>query len=126
MLQIPFVASFTGEVPYYTPHGYGFVTGTELRAYPELRIPEINSGFEPMWWYRDREYDCVRMGPEGAEVYPAACVREKDLEGRSLPLWFKADTGPGQYRVTVTLSTTGDSQNVLLFIGRRRLCWRGR
>lgn len=111
--------------PRYAPGGHGFVTGAELRIYPELRIPEINSGFEPQWWYEGREYDCVRIRPEGAEAYPAAGVREGDLNGRSLPLWFKADTGPGRYRVTATISAAEDSREVLLFTGRRRLCWRG-
>lgn len=114
-----------GEAPRYAPGGRGFVTGAELRRYPELQIPEVNSGFEPLWWYEGREYDCVRVGPAGAEARPAACVRETDLAGRSLPLWFKADTGPGQYRITATLSAAGDSREVLLFTGRRRLCWRG-
>lgn len=102
ILQTPFSVQLTGEPPRYTHPGYGFVTEAELQRDAQLLIPEINSGFVPFWWY------------EG-----------KNLPGRSIPQWFKADVDPGQYRVTLTLSATGEGGEVLLFTGRRRLCWRG-
>lgn len=125
MLQVPFSVRFTGEPPHYTPGGYGFVTGAELRADAKLLIPEINSGFVPFWWYEGKDQVRIAAGAHGAAAFPTGELREEDLAGRSVPLLFKADAEPGQYRITVTLSAAGSPGEVLLFTGRRRLCWRG-
>lgn len=124
-METPFSVHFSGEPPCYAPGGHGFVTGTELRKYPALLVPEVNSGFEPVWWYKNQNFDCVVIGRSGASAHPAAGIREKDLEGRTLPLWYKADVDPGQYRITASLSAAEDCGEALLFVGRRRLCWRG-
>ena len=35
----------------YTPQrGWGFVTEKTRREQESLRLPELNSGFEPVWW----------------------------------------------------------------------------
>lgn len=125
MPQVAFSVRSTGEPPRYTDGGHGFVTGAELRRDARLLIPEINSGFVPLWWYEGKDPVRIQAGPQGASACPTGEVREEDLAGRSLPLWFKVDVEPGQYRVTATLSAAGGSGEVLLFTGRRRLGWRG-
>ena len=52
-------------------------------------------------------------------------VRAEDLECRSLPVWFRVDVpAEGVYRTKITVTGT-DGGEVLVFIGRRRLVWRG-
>lgn len=126
MVQVPFSIRFEADpLPSYTPGRHGFVTGAELRDQPDLLIPEINSGFTPVWWYAGQVMSQVKVGRLGAVIRSTDEVRKTDLKGRALPLWYKVDTGPGRYRVTVTLSAAEACEEVLVFAGRRRLCWRG-
>lgn len=126
MVHTPFLIQFEHDpLPRYTPGGHGFVTGAELRDQPGLLIPEINSGFTLPWWYEGQDISQVAAGTSGAAVCPTREVREADLKDRALPLWYKADTGSGRYRVTVTLSAAQACDEVLVFVSRRRLCWRG-
>jgi len=116
---------FTGrDLPRYTPGGSGFVTGEEMERYPSLLIPELNSGFVPAQWYKDTNLTQIIATEYGAAAHPSAAAREKDLQSRTLPLWYKADTGAGRFRITATLAGEG-AKETLLFTGRRRLCWRG-
>lgn len=125
MIETPFAVQFAGEAPRYAPGGHGFVTGVELGKYPSLDIPEINSGFVPIWWYRDHPLAELTATEHGVLPAPAAGVRAEDMEGRALPLWYKADTGAGKFRVTVTLYGEQDCDEALVFVSRRRLAWRG-
>jgi len=113
-----------GGLPRYAPGGGGFVTGEELERYPSLLIPELNSGFVPAQRYKGTNPAQIAATEYGAAARPSAAAREEDLEGRALPLWYKADTGAGRFRVTAALAGEG-AKETLLFTGRRRLCWRG-
>ena len=126
MITTPFFVRFDADpLPRYTPGGHGFVTERELDAVPALRVSEINSGFAPAWWYEGKIVtELVRSG-SGAAAVPSAAVRETDLFHRAIPLWYKADTGAGRFRVTAALRGVEDCDEVLLFVSRRRLCWRG-
>lgn len=126
MVRTPFSVRFdAGEPPRYSPGGHGFVTGRERDAIPALRISEVNSGFAPVWWYEGKTVTELTQSAAGAAAGPSAAVREADLLHRAIPLWYKADTGAGKFRVTATLRGVEDCDEVLLFVSRRRLCWRG-
>ena len=126
MVETPFSIQFSQETPpRYVPGGQGFVTEAELARFPTLRVPEVNSGFAPVWWYEGRTLTELAVTGGGVRAVPTSAVRREDLEGRALPLWYKADTGAGRFRVTVTLAGTEDGGEALLFVSRRRLCWRG-
>ena len=114
-----------GAAPYDPKTGYGFVTGEVYNAVPALRIPETNSGFLPLWWYAGTPMLAVACTPYGAEARATAAVRESNLAGRSLPVWFRADTpAESVYRAEITVTGTQGGA-VLVFAGRRRLVWRG-
>ena len=40
---------------YEPEQGWGFVTEKNRREQESLRLPELNSGFEPVWWYQDED-----------------------------------------------------------------------
>lgn len=113
-----------GDLPCYTPGGHGFVTETEIERYPALLISELNSGFAPAERYKNVRLTQIVATGCGAAARPSAIAREEDLQGRALPLWYKADTGAGRFRITAVLAGEG-TEETLLFTGRRRLCWRG-
>ena len=126
MITAPFSVRFDTEpLLRYTPGGHGFVTERELDAVPALRVPEINSGFAPAWWYEGKTVTELTQSDAGAAARPSAAVREADLLRRAIPLWYKADTGAGKFQVTATLCGVEDRDEVLLFVSRRRLGWRG-
>ena len=127
MVKMPFSVRFDGEpLPRYTVGGHGFVTEREMDAIPALRISEINSGFAPVWWYKGKTVTELTRTGSGVTALPSAAVRETDLLHRSIPLWYKADTVAGKFRVTATLCGVEDCDEVLLFVSRRRLGWRGK
>ncbi len=123
MVHTPFHEDFTGgRLPHYRPGGKGFVTETEWDRYPALWVPEINSGFTlPPWLEHTALSELVNSG-QGAAICPMGAAVGLD---RALPLWYKADTGPGRFRITAVLSAGEGGDEALLFVGRRRLCWRG-
>lgn len=119
MVHTPLHVVFTkGLLPHYRPGEQGFVTETEWDRYPSLRIPEINSGFTLPQWYHGTPQ--LRLADTGVTVQSGADSRE-----RAWPLWYKIDVGPGRYRITAELSAGEGGEETLLFVGRRRLCWRG-
>lgn len=126
MVNVPFSADLGGNgLKRYTPGGFGFVLDAELAAFPSLLIPEINSGFVPAWWYKNAELTALHRSGGAVYAVPGPDALAEDLRGRTLPLWFKADTGPGRFRLTVTLSSETGAQEALVFVSRRRLAWRG-
>ena len=88
-------------VPYTEERGWGFVTEEARREQELLRLPELNSGFEPVWWYQDEDITQVEMREEGCLI--ADCTgREWDRAGRRIPLLFKADRkAEGNYRIRI-------------------------
>ena len=126
MVNVPFSAEFGGkDLKRYTPGGFGFVLDQELSAFPALLIPEINSGFAPAWWYKNAGLTALHTVDRAVYAVPGPDALAEDLRGRALPLWFKADTGPGRFRLTVTLSSETGTEEALVFVSRRRLVWRG-
>ena len=116
--------SAEGAPLYDKQAGYGFVTGEGYNADAALRIPETNSGFLPLWWYAGTPILDVTCTETGIRAAATDAVRAEDLADRRLPVWFRADVpNEGVYRAEITVA--GNGGEVLVFIGRRRLAWRG-
>lgn len=111
--------------PRYRPGGAGIVTWREGELYPELQTPELGGNFTLPWWYAGDVPSLTEESPDGVLTVPTLAARPDDLQGRVLPLWFRADTGPGCFAVTVTLYARQACGEALLFVSRRRLAWRG-
>ena len=111
--------------PHYHPGGAGIVTWREWELYPELQTPELGGNFTLPWWYAGDVPSLTEESPDGALTVPTLAARPDDLQGRVLPLWFRAGTGPGCFAVTVTLHARQACPEALLFVSRRRLAWRG-
>ena len=114
-----------GVSSYNKQTGFGFVTGAVYNANAALRIPETNSSFLPQWWYAGTAICDVTCTEYGVQATATDAVRAEDLKCRSLPVWFRVDVpAEGVYRTKITVTGT-DGGEVLVFIGRRRLVWRG-
>lgn len=115
-----------GSAALYTESaGCGFVTDENYLAQAPLRVPELNSGFVPVWWRADAPLSRVLCGERGAAAEPARPLPEEERSGRTLPLWYKLRVpGEGVYQVQVTMRAMGTGE-VLLFVSRRRLAFRG-
>ena len=117
----------------YSPEkGFGFVVERNRREQERLRLPELNSAFDTVYWYQGEELsrveeDCIGCfldsDREIAALEPAAAFQG---EHRRIPLCFKADVPrQGNYRVTVTIRGAEPMEDVMIFTGRRRLGYRG-
>lgn len=98
---------------------YGFLTEAARRADKRLQIPELNSGFEPVYWYGDRDITKICQDEYGDYV---------DWSGEGqIPLTYIANVeAEGNYQVRLTLYADQDVEDAMIFLGRRRLAWRGR
>lgn len=119
----------------YLPGGFGFVTEKERTEQENLRIFELNSGFDVPYWYREDKITLVSECEDGCYVDSDKLVKalwEKDSARpgngeRRIPLCFKATLPEaGNYKVSVTLKAVVDEEEILLFGGRRHLAWKGR
>lgn len=99
--------------------GYGFLTEENRKQEKVLQIPELNSGFDTVYWYRGEKITQIHADESG-------CYTDWSGEGE-LPLTFVADVPEeGNYSVRVVLCAKEETSEVLLFLGRRRLAFRGR
>lgn len=121
-----FTWNTTQGAPLYEEQtGLGFVTGETYNADAALRIAETNSSFLPQWWYAGTPIWDIARTDHGVQAAATDAVQADDLKDHRLPVWFRADVpGEGVYRAEITVTGT-DSGEVLVFIGRRRLAWRG-
>lgn len=96
---------------------YGFLTEKNRNRIKRLQIPEINSGLDTVYWYRGTEITEIASDKNGCHVIWAG-------EGE-IPLTFVSDVPEeGNYQVRIVLHTA-EAADILLFLGRRRLAWRG-
>lgn len=96
---------------------YGFLTEKNRNRIKQLQIPELNSGLDTVYWYRRTEITEFVADKYGCRVTWAG-------EGE-IPLTFVSDVpAEGNYRVRIVLHAAKTAE-VLLFLGRRRLAWRG-
>ena len=120
------VIAVTRPLPWTAEQGWGFVTEKNRREQELLRLPELNSGFEPVWWYQEEDITQLEMKEEGCLT--ADCSgKEYNSAGRRIPLLFKADVKKeGNYRIKVSLTGCAEMETeVFLFLGRRHLAWKG-
>ncbi len=115
------------DARYTDAAGFGFIDEKTRREQERLQLPELNSGFEPVWWYQDEELTEISQGEWGCMLTPASASSEWEESGRKLPLQFKADMGEeGSYRLSVEICNPNPHPTaVILFAGRRHLVWKG-
>lgn len=102
----------------YGEAGAGFLTEQNRRCSTKLQIPELNSGFDMIYWYHGCDITKLRSDEDG--IYT-----EWDGEGM-IPLTFVADVPKeGNYQVRIKLSTKQTNVETMIFLGRRKLAWRG-
>ncbi len=124
-----------GREDLYQPgSGYGFVTEQNRREQEGLKIPELNSAFDTVYWYQDENLTEIQEDINGCFLDSNEIIRklEEDSgevikgEKRRIPLSFKVDVPrAGNYLVTVTIVSEQENKDVLIFTGRRRLGFRG-
>lgn len=96
---------------------YGFLTEKNRNINNKLQIPEINNGLNIVYWYREAEITELMADQYGCQVIWHG-------EGE-IPLTFVTDVpGEGNYQVRLVLHAQREAE-ALLFLGRRRLAWRG-
>lgn len=119
---------------YCPDKGYGFVTEQSRREQEQLRIPELNSAFDTVYWYQDEDISELQEDGEGVFLDSDAIIAalaEKtgepaQGEHRRIPLSFKINVPrQGNYKVTLTICTGEPMKDVLVYTGRRRLGYRG-
>ena len=124
-----------GKGDLYQPDkNYGFVTEQNRREQDRLKVSELNSAFDAVYWYQDENLTELLEDAEGVFLDSDAVIRtladktgepEKG-EHRRIPLCFKTDVPhQGNYKVTVTIRSKEPMKDVLIFTGRRRLGYRG-
>lgn len=97
---------------------YGFLTEKNRNCNKRLQIPELNSGYDTVYWYRGKELTCLKQDQNG-------CYVSGEMSG--IPMTFISDVPEeGNYRVTVTLYAQNETDPAFIFLGRRRLAFIGR
>ncbi len=119
---------------YQPGKGYGFVIEKNRREQELLKLAELNSAFDTVYWYQDEDLTHIEGDTEGcfvdsnAEIAHLEKLAEESIPGehRRIPLSFKIDVPrQGNYKVTVTIQAEQPMEDVLIFTGRRRLGFHG-
>lgn len=119
---------------YQLGKGYGFVIEKNRREQELLKIPELNSGFDTVYWYQDQDLSLIQEDELGCFLDSEGIVSklEQDAgeplagEHRRIPLSFIVDVPrQGNYKVTIVIRTAEPLKDVMIFTGRRRLAYRG-
>ena len=124
-----------GKSCIYQPgKGYGFTIEENRREQEVLRLPELNSAFDTLYWYQDEDLTTIESDADGCFVDSDGVIamleertgEKMEGEHRRIPLSFKIDVPrAGNYLVTITIKTDRPLENVLIFTGRRRLGFLG-
>lgn len=109
------------EMLYSKERGFGFVTESIRDSEEFLKIPELNCGFDILYWYMDREITTIVEEDYGC--YAKGCLGNGSKEEVSVPLFFKADVeAEGNYLVTIQGKAGAEGvKSLTLFGGRRHL-----
>ena len=119
---------------YQPGKGYGFVIEKNRREQELLKIPELNSGFDTVYWYQDQDLSLIQEDELGCFLDSEGIVSrlEQDAgepwagERRRVPLSFIVDVPrQGNYKVTIVIRTAEPLKDVMIFTGRRRLAYKG-
>lgn len=128
------VIDISNDDLYRPDKGYGFVIEQNRREQELLKIPELNSSFDTMYWYRDQNITFIKEDEEGCYIESDGIVaRLEEISGekmpgspRRIPLSFKVNVPrQGNYKVTVRIYSKEPMGEVLIYTGRRRLGFRG-
>lgn len=124
-----------GKSCIYQPgKGYGFIIEENRREQELLKLPELNSAFDTVYWYQDEDLTTIESDADGCFVDSDGIIamleertgEKMEGEHRRIPLSFKVDVPrQGNYQVTITIKTEEPLEDVLIFTGRRRLGFRG-
>lgn len=113
---------------------FGFVVEQNRREQELLKLAELNSGFDTIYWYQDEDLSQIESDEDGCFLDSDRAVKALEEkagetqpgEHRRIPLSFKLDVPQqGNYKVTLTIRTSEPMKNVLIFTGRRRLAFLG-
>ncbi|MCM1063320.1 MAG: GDSL-type esterase/lipase family protein [Eubacterium sp.] len=119
---------------YRPDKAYGFVTEQNRREQEQLRIAELNSAFDTVYWYQDENLTQLQEDAHGVFLDSDAVItsledktgEREQGEHRRIPLSFKMDVPhQGNYKVTVTICADEPMRDALIYTGRRRLGYRG-
>ncbi|HCL01083.1 MAG TPA: hypothetical protein DHW61_01440 [Lachnoclostridium phytofermentans] len=106
---------------YSSERGYGFITEPIRDLEKALKIPELNSGFDILYWYMDSEITGIMEDEDGC--YAVGVLENGSVTPVNVPLFFKLDIeGEDNYLITLKLKA-GDRgvKSLTLFGGRRHL-----
>lgn len=123
---------------YSREKGYGFVVEKNREEQDLLKLPELNSAFDTVYWYQGEALSYVEEDEYGCFLDSQKEIRRLEKEAgekfagehRRIPLSFKIDVPrQGNYKVTMTIyqpaPISEPEEDVLIFTGRRRLGYRG-
>ncbi|MDO5291654.1 MAG: rhamnogalacturonan acetylesterase [bacterium] len=98
---------------------YGFLVEANRNKQERLQLPELNSGFDTVYWYRGSEITTLAADENGCFV--------SSKEAERIPCTFVTDVqSAGNYQVTVTLYTKDLVEEAYVFLGRRHLAYVGK
>ncbi len=96
----------------------GFLTEENRTQAKRLQIPELNSGMDAVYWLRGQAVSRLVSDDRG-------CFAAWDGEGE-IPVTFVTDVAAeGNYQVKVTVTAEQAIDDAMIYLGRRRLAWRG-
>ncbi|MDO5520840.1 MAG: GDSL-type esterase/lipase family protein [bacterium] len=97
---------------------YGFLVEENRNKEERLQLPELNSGFDTVYWYRGRSITTIAADEHGCFI--------SSEKPETLPCTFVTDVlSKGNYQVTVTLFAERTIKEAMIFLGRRRLAFVG-
>lgn len=104
---------------YTEEKGYGFVIETNKNNIDFLKIPELNSSFDPWYWLKDKALSQLQICSCGIFINQNP---EYLINNWPIPLHFKLQVPhSGNYSITITITNIGEDTDVFIFTGRRRL-----
>lgn len=114
------------DMLYSRERGYGFITEIIRDLDKTLKIPELNSGFDILYWYMDHEISRIMEDEDGC--YVEGVLSHGSTTSVSVPLFFKLDVeSEGNYLITLKLKAGKEGvKSLTLFGGRRHLCFHDR
>ncbi len=109
------------DMLYSRKRGYGFITEPVRDLEKTLKIPELNSGFDILYWYMDSEVTRILEDEDGC--YAVGVLDNGSVTSVNVPLFFKVDVEcEGNYLITLKIKAGYQGVNSLtLFGGRRHL-----
>ncbi len=104
----------------------GILDYSKIEADVEKYVPETNAGFIPISGFKGFEKSCIRGDKELLKEQIGSFLNyDNELAGQ-IPLTYQIkNIENGNYKLLIKLYSKEDVSEAFLFIGRRRLVWRG-